>query len=178
VPYRTGSMKTATSIAAGVLLLAAACGNGGSPSTAQAASASPTAIRASSSRYCPYGSELSGGYLPSIIVTPDTAAIGSTVQVSGEHFSGRCWPYHAGPETIFLFGPDGPPGCELVAELDGAATVARDGTVTGSFTVPARGFCRMDVHNPPRQPRLVPGRYSVSLGCTACAVGEFTVTKS
>jgi hypothetical protein len=148
-----------------------------SPEPPDAMNGSPSTTPSGSRDPCPYGSDASGGYLPTLRLSPDPSAVGETVTVHGEHFSGKCWPYGPGRWDLYLFLASGraPPGCELVAELGDVARVAKDGRVGGQFIVPRAGLCRMDLHNPPRQPRVVPGRYRVTMGCPACSVGTFTV---
>jgi hypothetical protein len=126
---------------------------------------------------CAAGSKLSGGYLPLVSFTPRRAGIADTVHVRGRHFRGPCWPYRPGKASMLFdyMGNQGPRDCLLEATIEDAAFVQANGSVSGSFRVPRGGVCRQ--HEPPRRPRIVPGPYSVSLGCTSCVVGRFLVVR-
>jgi hypothetical protein len=175
-----GSTVKALVAAAVLAVLPAACTGASSPKQTHRPSPSPFKSTSNSggSKHCPFGSRLSGYYLPPLELTPSRGPVGTSVRIDGEHFTATCWPYGAGPTSLFLSfnGSGAPPGCDLVRDIDRAARVGSDGQVSGNFEVPARGWCHQDTHNPPRRPRLRPGPYSVSLACTACFVGAFRLT--
>jgi hypothetical protein len=82
----------------GVSLLAAACTGGPSAERTPRPFPSPTSTSARrGSTDCPFGSRLSGYYLPPLELTPRRGPIGTSVRIDAEHFTGKCWPYGAEP---------------------------------------------------------------------------------
>lgn len=69
----------------------------------------------------------------------------------------------------------GPSGCDFFAEADHEVRVTADGRLTGSFVVPSHGGCRQSSGD---DVPVLAGRYRIVYQCTACTIGEFTVTKS
>jgi hypothetical protein len=70
-------------------------------------------------------------------------------------------------------------GCELVG-VTTHETIHADastGVVTGSFVVGSTGICvQSDPDSAPHS--APPGEYELSVGCNACEIGTFTLTKA
>lgn len=108
--------------------------------------------------------------VPQVTARPARAPIGSRIRFEGAGFTDAMWQGADAP--LWLAATTG--GCDLYAEAEGAVEVTRDGRLTGEFTVPFRGNCRMT-----DQTRFLPaGTYRIAFTCTACFVGELVVTTS
>jgi hypothetical protein len=106
--------------------------------------------------------------IPQATVTPSRAEVGTVVRIEGSGFTDASW--QSGEEPLWLSG--GSPGCSLYAEAQHTITVSASGRLTGTFTVPAMGGCRMS----DLPPRPVPGgTYAVVFSCTVCVIGRFEV---
>lgn len=106
--------------------------------------------------------------LPQVTATPAQAAVGARVRIDGTGFTDQTW--QGKDHALWLYENT---GCNLYAETEHTVTVSAAGRLTGEFTVPAVGHCRMsDVGERP----VTSGEYRIAFTCTACAVGAFEVT--
>jgi hypothetical protein len=105
--------------------------------------------------------------IPQVTVTPSGAEVGTVVRIEGSGFTTDAWRSGA---TLWLVG--GSSDCNLYAEARHSITVSSTGRLSGTFTVPAMGDCRMS-DLPPRP--VVTGTYRLAYGCTICLVGRFDV---
>lgn len=105
--------------------------------------------------------------VPQVTATPARAEVGTVVRIEGSGFTEAMW---RSGGTLWLAG--GTSGCNLYAEGRHTITVSSSGRLTGTFTVPAMGDCRMS----DLPPRPVPGgTYRLAFTCTACFIGSFEV---
>ena len=104
---------------------------------------------------------------PTAVATPSRAAVGDTVHLQGEGFTGD--PYNAEDAPLYLVG--GTDGCALVRDGSRHVVVDDNGRLSGTFVVPATGDCRMAGH----EAAVTPGNYELAYACTACIVGEIEV---
>jgi hypothetical protein len=108
--------------------------------------------------------------IPQVTATPARAPIGATVRVEGTGFTDPMW--RAAAPTLWLAERT---GCNLFAPATHSITVSSAGRLTGEFTVPAAGACRMSDRG--EQP-VMAGSYRIVFACTACSIGELEVTTS
>lgn len=112
--------------------------------------------------------------LPTVSLTPDRGPVGTVVTVQGYGFTDPFWREVASNEAdgygVFLIGR-GPGGCELIARGAYTLDISPDGHLLAALTVPSRGSCFQEG----RTPEVLPGTYSVGIGCHACEVGTFEV---
>ena len=106
--------------------------------------------------------------IPQVTATPSSAAVGSRVRVEGTGFTDPMW-RGAGP-SLWLAEKT---GCNLFAEGTRSITVSSAGRLTGDFTVPATGACRMSDEG---ERPIDGGSYRIVFACTACTIGELQVT--
>ena len=68
------------------------------------------------------------------------------------------------------------PGCEILVSGadDHLRYNPRTKVVSGSMRIPPTGHCNQST----REHAVVPGDYYLTIGCMACVVGDFTVTKA
>ncbi len=114
--------------------------------------------------FATHGNEQAG---PTAVATPGRAAVGDTVHLRGDGFTGD--PYDAEDAPFYLVG--GTDGCALYAMARDTLVVDDDGRLSGTFVVPATGDCRMAG----REAAVTPGKYELAYACTACIVGEIEV---
>lgn len=106
--------------------------------------------------------------IPQVTATPSTAAVGSRVRVEGTGFTDPMW--RGAAPSLWLAEKS---GCNLFAEATHSITVSSAGRLTGDFTVPATGACRMSDEG---ERPIDGGSYRIVFACTACAIGELQVT--
>ena len=111
------------------------------------------------------------GGQPSVVASPFGAAPETRVSIVGDGFLAENWKAPGVP--LWLAG--GPSGCDFFAEADHEVTVTAGGRLTGTFVVPSRGTCRQSSTG---ESPVLAGRYRIVYQCTACTIGEFTVTAS
>lgn len=139
------------------------------PTTTTAAPAPTSTTVVATTTTTTAGPRLVNG-IPQVTATPARAAIGATVRVEGTGFTDEMW--RAPSPTLWLADKS---GCNLYAQAPHSITVTAAGRLTGEFTVPAAGACRMsDVGVRP----VVAGSYRIVFTCTACAIGDLDVTTS
>lgn len=115
---------------------------------------------------------------------PAPASPGDRVRLRGNCFTGRYWrtldPGDGyGVALVATVDGAGHPvnqtrriSCEVIAHARGRFHVSRDGRLRGWFTVPQRGVCfQQEGDGRP----LREGKYSIVLGCHACAVGHLEI---
>lgn len=108
--------------------------------------------------------------IPQVTVTPARAPVGGRVQIEGTGFADPMW--RAPAPALWLAEKT---GCNLFAQADHSITVTAAGRLSGEFTVPATGNCRMsDLGERP----VMAGSYRIAFTCTACSIGELEVTTS
>jgi hypothetical protein len=106
--------------------------------------------------------------IPQVTVTPSRAPVGGRVRVEGSGFTDPMW--RAADAPLWLAGGS---GCNFYAQATHSVTVSAAGRLTGEFTVPGAGACRMsDVFDRP----VTSGAYRIVFVCTPCVVGEVEVT--
>jgi hypothetical protein len=91
------------------------------------------------------------------------------VSITGDGFTAAHWRTPNVP--LWLAG--GPSGCDFFADADHDVTVDATGHLAGSFVVPSHGACRQSSGG---DLPVAPGRYRIAYQCTACTIGELTVT--
>ncbi len=106
--------------------------------------------------------------VPQVTATPARAPVGGRVRVEGTGFTDPMWRASAPPLWLAEKA-----GCNLFAQADHSITVTAAGRLSGEFTVPATGHCRMsDLGERP----VTAGSYRITFTCTACSIGELEVT--
>ncbi len=119
---------------------------------------------------------------PCLTLTPAAGPVGTRVTISGRitHDVAMWRDEFRDPAYFVLYadfasGSGLPKDCELLVGADhGRIAIATDGTVTGSFTVGSTGDCFQDDSG---EHPVQPARYILSVGCHACGVADFTVTR-
>jgi hypothetical protein len=106
--------------------------------------------------------------IPQVIASPAKAPVGARVRIEGTGFTDDMW--KAATANLWLAG-DG--GCDLFAQATHSVTVTAAGRLSGEFTVPATGNCRMSATG---ERPVFGGAYRIVFACTACAIGAFEVT--
>ena len=108
--------------------------------------------------------------VPQVTATPARAPVGGRVRIEGTGFPDPMW--RAPAPSLGLAEKA---GCNLFAQADHSITVTAAGRLSGEFTVPAAGNCRMsDLGERP----VMAGSYRIAFTCTACSIGELEVTTS
>jgi hypothetical protein len=124
----------------------------------------------------PTPSPATGPYgLPAVTVSPDHGPVGTRVHVEGDGFTGASWRdvgATGGGYGVFLLTDEG--DCELLAVSDPALKISRNGHLIAEVTVPAQGECFQSG----RSQAVRPGDYRIGIGCHACEVADFRVTRS
>jgi hypothetical protein len=133
---------------------------------------------ATDSRPCP------GGLAWCATVHPSRGPIGTLVHLRGQIDPGlgpedtKIYIHNlrADPGAVFLIRDfSSRPSCEFLGGVHAARTRVSDaGVIRGSFIVGGSAACN---HSTAKAPPLSPGNYHVNLGCQACSVDEFTVTR-
>ena len=115
---------------------------------------------------------------------PAPASPGDRVPLRGNCFTGRYWKTlnpgdGYGIALVATVDDAGRPvnrtrqiSCEVIAHARGRFHVSRDGRLRGWFVVPRNGVC-FQQENDERPVRE--GKYSIVLGCHACAVGQLEI---
>jgi hypothetical protein len=106
--------------------------------------------------------------VPQVTASPSRAGVGARVRVEGTGFTDTMW--KASGATLWLAEKG---GCNLYAEAEHSISVSAGGRLTGEFTVPATGACRMTTSG---ERPVIAGVYRIVYTCTACAIGELEVT--
>ncbi len=108
------------------------------------------------------------GGVPQVTATPARAAVGALVRIEGNGFTNEMW--RAQGTNLWLAEKA---GCNLYAQATHTVTISATGRLTGQFTVPPIGNCRMsDIGERP----VTSGSYRIAFTCTACIIGELEVT--
>jgi hypothetical protein len=137
------------------------------PATSTTTPSPATTSRASTTTVA--GPRLVNG-VPQVTATPARTPIGGRVRVEGTGFTDAMW--RAASPALWLAEKA---GCNLFAEATHSINVSAAGRLTGEFTVPAAGACRMsDLGEQP----VMAGSYRIVFACTACSIGELEVTTS
>ena len=137
-------------------------------STAPATTSAPvTTARASTTTTA--GPRLVDG-IPQVTATPARAPVGGRVRIEGTGFTDQMW--HGAEAPLWLVGQT---PCHFFAQATHSVTVSAAGRLSGEFTVPAAGGCRMSGESPVW---LTAGTYRIVFVCTPCTIGELTVTTS
>ena len=121
---------------------------------------------------CLSGPSASAQEMPTVEINPPSGPLGTFVEFSGSGFTDPSWS-DEGVRVWFIreISDD----CELVLNLHNARfELSDDGTLSGSGNVGTVGACKQSDGSPQPVPT---GTYTVSYGCYACTVGEFTVTE-
>ncbi len=106
--------------------------------------------------------------IPQVTATPARAAVGALVRIEGNGFTDEMW--RAQGTNLWLAEKT---GCNLYALATHTVTISAAGRLTGQFTVPPIGNCRMsDIGERP----VTSGSYRIVFTCTACFIGELEVT--
>lgn len=108
---------------------------------------------------------------PRLVASPAGAGPETRVSIVGDGFVADNWKSPAVP--LWLAG--GPSGCDFFADADHDVRVTADGRLAGWFVVPSHGACRQSSRG---EVPVQAGRYRIVYQCTACTIGEFTVTES
>jgi hypothetical protein len=134
-------------------------------------------------RHCVSKANPEGG--PIVTLFPGHGPPGTLVQMTGSCFIGKYWQNETklmDRRGISLLGAIDSQGrvahsnrraaCELIARGSGELRVNRAGRMRGHFIVPRGGVC----FKKGETSSVVPGSYSLIIGCRTCAVGDFRVT--
>lgn len=106
--------------------------------------------------------------IPQVTATPARAPVGGRVRIEGTGFTDPMW--RTAEPPLWLAGGS---GCNFYAQASHSIAVSSTGRLTGEFTVPSTGNCRMsDILDRP----VTSGTYRIVFLCTPCAVGELQVT--
>ena len=106
--------------------------------------------------------------IPQVTATPARAPVGGRVRLEGTGFTDPMW--RTAEPPLWLAGGT---GCNFYAQASHSITVSSTGRLTGEFTVPSTGNCRMsDILERP----VTSGAYRIVFLCTPCAIGELQVT--
>lgn len=108
---------------------------------------------------------------PRVVASPTGAGPETRISIRGEGFLAENWRTPNVP--LWLAG--GPAGCDFFADADHDVRVTADGDLSGWFVVPSHGACRQSSTG---DAPVVAGHYRIVYQCTACTIGEFTVTES
>ena len=109
---------------------------------------------------------------PSVRARPDHGPPGTRVTIVGECFEERQWNHGYGIFLIRQFSQ--PRECEVIGWGNPFRfRVDSRGRGRGFFTVPSSGDCFQQDYGR----RVTPGVYAIGLGCHACGVGTFRVTR-
>jgi hypothetical protein len=111
-----------------------------------------------------------GGGPVDVRIVPNRGPVGRRVRISG-----RCFPrrWNSGYGIFLLRQFTKPRECELIAGGRFRFRVNRAGVGRGWFKVARDGACFQHRY----RRRVTPGRYEVGMGCDACAVVRFRVTR-
>ena len=115
------------------------------------------------------------GTVPHGVVVPDHGPVGTRVSIVIDCLRGF-QDEITQPAWVFLirdFG--GTLGCELMAGGPSRMRLLGQGRAAGWFTVSARGGC---FQSQGKTRSVVPGTYGIGVGCHACEIANFTVTRS
>jgi hypothetical protein len=106
--------------------------------------------------------------IPQVTATPARAPVGGRVRIEGTGFTDSMW--RTAEPPLWLAGGT---GCNFYAQAGHSITVSSTGRLTGEFTIPDVGGCRMSeiVDRP-----VTSGTYRIVFVCTPCAIGELVVT--
>jgi hypothetical protein len=109
---------------------------------------------------------------PTVTLRPDSGPIGTHVQVAGSGFD----PDLASASVVALtLNREFTDGCGLVGGVRIVYLhVTKEGRLNGQFVLTAQGDCFQE---PGRHHAVAPGLYQVAIGCMACDVHAFRVTK-
>lgn len=103
-------------------------------------------------------------------IVPEHGPVGTRVRISG-----RCFPRHwdSGYGIFLLRQFTKPRDCEIIAGGAFRFHVDRAHVARGWFTVAPDGACFQHRY----RRRVTPGRYQLGVGCHACTVARFRVTR-
>ena len=126
--------------------------------------ATATTVRATTSTTA--GPRLVNG-IPQVTATPARAPVGARVRLDGTGFTDSMW--RTGDSPLWLVGAG---GCNFYAPATHTITVSAAGRLTGEFTVPDTGGCRMsDLTRP-----MTSGTYRIAFVATPAFIGQIEVT--
>ena len=175
----------ATSLVVAACVVEAACGGSSAPRATPSPPPSVAAIASGSASVQPVGtaavvtplSSPTPYELPTVVASPASGAVGSSVHLEGDGFTDPMWQGYAhqtGGYGILLTAafPLEQGSCDFIAISDTyTIDITPGGHLEATFTVPADGGCfQTEVQKP-----VVPGKYSIGIGCHVCWVGTFTV---
>ena len=112
------------------------------------------------------------GVLPEARLTPRSGPVGTRIRIAGRCFDpalNREIPYGVFLLRQFMH----PRECELISAGRQRFRVDEDGNGRGYLVVARRGHCFQQDYGR----RVTPGRYSLGIGCHACQVASFRVTR-
>jgi len=110
---------------------------------------------------------------PVVTLDPDSGPVGTRIQVSGSGFSSDLASQH---DVIVTLNREFAGGCGLVGGVRVKhLNIAKNGDLTAELVIKARGDCFQE---PGRHHAVTPGQYEVAIGCMACNVRSFEVTRS
>ena len=118
------------------------------------------------------GADCASDAPPALSLRPRRGPVGTRIRIRGRCFDPR-QDYNAAYGIILIRQFSRPRECELIAGGRQRFDVNDDGTGRGYLIVAARGHCFQRRYGR----RVTPGRYSLAIGCHACHVGFFRVTR-
>ncbi|MDX6520493.1 MAG: hypothetical protein QOJ31_847 [Gaiellales bacterium] len=117
-----------------------------------------------------------GGFAPHGVVVPDHGPVGTRVSLVIDCLRGFEDAITQPAYGVFLIRDFGMPGgCELIAGGPSRIRLLEHGRAAGWFTVSRHGGC---FQSQGETRSVSPGTYGIGVGCHACEVATFTVTRS
>jgi hypothetical protein len=117
----------------------------------------------------PSGGASSG---PVVMLRPPSGPVGSRIRVAGSGFSRDLADE---PTVIVTLNREFHGGCGLVGGVRVISLhISRQGMRHGQLVITARGDCFQE---PGRHQAVTPGRYELAIGCMACNLRSFLVTR-
>lgn len=109
---------------------------------------------------------------PVVTLRPDSGPVGTRIRVEGSEFPR----YLAGERTVIVtLNREFPGGCGLVGGVRVISLhISKQGQLHGRLVITAHGDCFQE---PGRHHAVTPGRYQLAIGCMACDLRSFLVTR-
>jgi hypothetical protein len=109
---------------------------------------------------------------PVVKLDPASGPVGTRIEVTGSGFGSDL----AGQRHIIItLNREFADGCGLVGGIRvNHLNIRKNGNLTGELVVMARGDCFQE---PGRHHAVTPGQYELAIGCMACNVHSFQITR-
>ena len=110
--------------------------------------------------------------VPTVSLRPRRGPVGTRIRIRGRCFDPR-HDYDSAYGILLIRQFNSPRDCELITGGRQRFDVNDNGTARGYLTVPRRGHCFQRRYGR----NVTRGRYGLAIGCHACYVGSFQVTR-